>query len=158
MRPPGMKRLSSQLTFFYKYIFTSLWLILFLAVTGLIFISSDPEIKKLTDRSEFPVIVFVAFVAAALLLWCYVPIKKVELLDNGIRVSNFTDTVDIPMEQIKSVSASWLINPELIWIHLRSPSAFGTTIRFIGKYRLFAGWGRPPAARELDRRLNALGK
>ena len=99
-----------------------------------------------------------AVVVTALLLWCYVPIKKVEFLKDGIRVSNFIDTVDIPMEQIDSVTASRFINPELIFIRLRSPSVFGSTIRFIGKYRLFVGWGRPPAACELDRRLNALRK
>lgn len=158
MRQPGTRLLSSQLTFFYKFIFTSFWLVLFVATTILMFISSNPEIKELMHRSEFPVILIVVVVITALLLWCYVPIKKVELLEDRIRVTNFSDTAEIPLEHIESVSASRLMNPELIIIRLRSPSIFGSTIRFIGEYRPFGGWNRPPAARKLDRCLEKLGR
>jgi len=150
IHPPGARRLSSEMTFFYKFVFPVLWILLWAAILAALFIHAS---TVLLTAGEFAALIAVLLGATALFLWAYAPVVKVDLLDDAIRVSDFRRTAEIPLEDIESVSSSRLMNPELVWIRFRRVTEFGSKIRFIAAYRFFGGWNSPPAARKLKERL-----
>jgi hypothetical protein len=101
--------------------------------------------------------------ALAFLYWTYIlfeclQLKRVDLVGDVLRVSNFREEIEIPLPQIESVSASAFVTPELIWLHLRRPTMFGDTLVFAAPIRFLGGfWQRHPLAEELRHRISVAG-
>lgn len=135
--------ISSKATFFYKFVLPPLCLV-FIIFFGY------------SNLTSFPIrghrlMVIVAFtVGTVLICWVYPRLKKVELLADALQISNFSQTIVVPLRDIESVSGSIILNTELIWIRFREPTEFGAKIVFMGKYRLFGGFTRHPVVKELD--------
>ena len=83
--------------------------------------------------------------------WISIRLKKVTLEDDLLVISNFKTQVKIPLRDIERVSGSILMNPELVWLHLASPTEFGSKIVFMAKFRFFSGLTRHPVVEELER-------
>jgi hypothetical protein len=125
-----MRKLSSSLTFFEKFIFPIIPIVV--VIIGAYIIANSSE------KSLFEYL----FVFAWIIILIVHPIvwgtaKKVILSDSKLIISDYfkTDTVDI--SEVKSVSASYLIIPELIWIQFHNETLFGKNIKFIPPYRAF---------------------
>jgi hypothetical protein len=65
--------------------------------------------------------------------------KNVYLEDDGLRVSNYFKSIDIPLSNIKDINASswWGWQPQTIILRLYSPTEFGTKIIFVPRYLKF---------------------
>ena len=142
-----LRRISSLLTFPYKFGFPALFGVVILNM--LIW-------QKWTLSSSDGFILIVAFLMPIAFLsvtfWMFGPVKKVLLDEKNQRlyVSNFRKEISIPFSEIASVSEFIFSDPARITIRLRSPSEFGQKIVFLGTYR-FGGWlaGSHPIVEEL---------
>lgn len=114
-------RLSSRLTFLYKFIFPTLWILGFAGGTLAMLRSGEPMAAGFA----------VATLAGTLFLsvTCF-PLKSVIAAQDGIVVSNFVRQVKVPYDEIVSVNENKWLNTHDITISLRSNSAFGQKIRF----------------------------
>jgi hypothetical protein len=142
--------ISSKATFFYKFVFPLLWI----AFAGFIIFIVHSNLASFHTRGEAKTVRLIVIVALAVgtVLICrvYPRIKKVELLADALQISNYSQTIVVPLRDIESVSGSILMEPELIWIRFRDVTEFGAKIVFIGKYRFFRGFTRHPVVKELD--------
>ena len=148
-----MEELSSRLTFFYKFVFPTLWIGVFALVTLLMFVAPEASRSKEDVREIRWLFLAVTVVGAALFYWACMRIKRVFLDRRELVISNYRRTIRVPLRDVERVSASLLMSPELIWLHLRRPTELGSRIVFMPKQRFFGGWRRHPLARRLNELL-----
>jgi len=144
--------LSSQWTFFVKFIFGPLWIVLFaipatmLAVTpGAFDPPPPPEVRWI-----FPAI-WILFVAG--ILRFSVPLKRVEIRGGRLYVSNFIREWEILPRDIVSVRQRRWVNSRPIRVQLRHDvDGLGTGFTFIPRTRLrLRFWREDPQVDELRR-------
>jgi hypothetical protein len=96
------------------------------------------------------------FAASLVVLFAFViPLKRVRLIDDGLRVSNYRREVTIPFRDIARVRQNWLPTFRLITVDLRTDTPLGRRFIFMpaGAQR-FAFWR--PTYRQEDRLLGEL--
>lgn len=147
-----MEDLTSKLTFFYKFVFPTLWIGMFALGTLLMFIAPGSVETRGDIREVRWLFLGATAVGAAFFYWACMRIKRVSLANGEFVISNYRRTIRVPIRDVERVSSSILMSPELIWLHLRRPTEFGSRIVFMPKQRLLGGYTRHP----LSKRLNAL--
>ncbi len=149
-------RLSTPLTFFYKVVLPSLH-----AVIGvfLIAVSLGYEWKKPGGisgpmTSSARAFYVMAGLSCLCLIWRYARLKRVEMDDNSLYVSDYRTEIQIPLSEIVSVretSPYWFT----IVITFKSDSGFGQSIVFRPSHRFY--WsGFHPITRQLGELLDGL--
>jgi hypothetical protein len=142
--------LSSHWTWPYKFIGSAVWLAMLICLGVLISLGALNEtgiLRELLGPSAWPATAISAVVAVFVggKLW---ELKRVELRDGVLHVSNYVDSIAIPLRNISKVSGSLLVHPEFAWIELDRPTIFGTRIVFMPPGR-FLNWGRHPVVERL---------
>jgi hypothetical protein len=148
-----MRTLSSDWTFFFKFIFPLIWIGGFAGITLAMFIFpdsfhsagagslQDDRLKSLLGT----------ILGGSAIYWSCMRLKKVSLKDDILRISNFRREIEVPLRDIERVSGSILIHPELVWLHFRAPTGFGTKVIFMGKVRSGFGLTPHPVVEEIER-------
>ncbi len=139
-----MKTLSSSLTFFYKYVFITMWSGMFGLGTLAMLKSSDPSVPKY----QF----LIMWTIGTLFIYAITGrIKKVQTDGRKIIISNYMKSVEVDISQVLSVSGSVMIHPELVWFKLRQSTDLGQAIIFIPPLRFFPmGFTKHPMVVEIQ--------
>ena len=145
-----MRRLSSSWTWFYKFVFPPLWIGGFGFAAVLLL--QDPQAAHSTQDTGNPGLIFlVMLIAVSLLMYATcMRFKYVELDNSELVISNYRDTIRVPLRDIESVWASRMINPEIMSLRFRTPTQFGTRIIFMPPMRFQLGFTQHPLAKELE--------
>jgi len=143
-----MRVLSSGWTWFYKFIFPTIWIGGFGFGTLMMFLVPDSfsgdDVRVIRD--EFLTILVLG---SALIYWSCIRVKRVSIDSDSVLISNYREVIRVPLRDVERVSGSILMHPELIWLHFRRPTRFGSRIVFIPPMRWFA-LNRHPLVRELN--------
>lgn len=143
-----MENLSSELTFFYKFIFTTVWPGLFGLLTLASFVSDKPELQK--GRGVY----VVCWLIGSTLLWrTFVRIKQVHLEGTTLVISNFSQEVRVPTAQLAQVSKGRIFGIRMMTLGLSEATPFGRSICFM---RPVLWWRFSPD--DLDERLLRLAR
>ena len=144
------RQLSSQWTFFYKFVFPTCWI----AIMG---IGTLVDWIRLLVPGPLPGVAYaeLAFLAvwislAAWMIWRLGPLKRVTLCGDCLIVSNFRREESIPLQGIRSVEGSRFISPERVRLRLRYTSGFGDTIVFMPIARATLTLTNHPIVAELE--------
>jgi hypothetical protein len=152
--PITIRNLSSRLTFLYKLVFPVWWVGVFAVVTATMFIAPDSFTTTADTQmtiKEFRMVFLAATIAGAIgFYWLCMRLKKVTLTDDVLAISNFLTVIQVPLRDVERVSGSILLSPELVWLHFRVPTEFGSKVVFAGKMRLFCGFSVHPLVDELQ--------
>lgn len=140
-----MRNLSSDWTWFHKFVFPGLWISAFTIVTVGMFLQDDKNQAR--DGRWF--FLGMTIVGATFLYWSVIRLKKVSLDGDRLVVSNYRREIQVPLRDVEKVTGSVMMNPELIWVHFRHPTDFGTKILFMPPTRLWRGFSPHPMAAEL---------
>ena len=125
-------RLSSSFTFFWKFIFTALWLwIPLFSVAQVLWrlVLSQPFSL---GKNSFGLLFFIA--AAGFVWWMLAPLKTVRLDGDSLLVSNFLRKIRIPLSEVRHIDRPENSSHRRIFIWLRSPSEFGDVIVFMPSF------------------------
>jgi hypothetical protein len=98
-------------------------------------------------------------VGTAFILWLCGRLKRVQVDDEALYVSNYWSEARIPLTEVSHFTQSYMSRPPTVTIHLRSMSAVGQRIVFIPKFR-WVLFGTHPIIIELQElcdRANAKG-
>ncbi|WP_422362113.1 hypothetical protein [Reichenbachiella sp.] len=141
------KRLSTSMTFFWKYIFSSIWLggfgigtiaaIFTLGAEGLLFLIG---------------LIF----GYAMIYYGCLRAKNVHIDDNYLYVSNYRKNIQIPLDNIKNVSDNIMFSPRPIFIEFNNQTEFGKKIMFIGYTEMFLFCSTHPAVKEVKNRIKKI--
>ena len=140
--------LSSRWTWFYKFVFPTLWIGGFGLGTLMMFLAPD-SLSGDEFRDARWTFLAALLVGSGVIYWSGIRVKRVSLESDAFLISNYRDEIRVPLLDVERVSASMFCNPELIWLHLRRPTRFGSRVVFIAPARFFA-FGRHPLATELN--------
>jgi hypothetical protein len=116
------KVISSGMTVVFKIIFPVVWIGMFAFGTVALFQTGQPA------KWAF---LAVLVAGSAFLLWCCVPLKRIELDGRALRISNFVKTIVVDVGDINRISENTIINIHPVWLHFRSPTAFGNKVMFM---------------------------
>jgi len=144
-----MRTLSSEWTFFYKFVSPVLWTGLFAYIILVMFAATGSF--NFAGTFQFAILLVVTVLTCGWWFWISIRLKRVTLKDDLLLISNFQKQIEIPLSDIERVSGSILMNPELVWLHLTRPTEFGSKIVFMAKFRFFSGLTRHPVVEELER-------
>jgi hypothetical protein len=137
--------ISSRGTFFIKFIFPAMWII------GVGWGAASEFAGRGDGAPASRWGVLALWVAgSAFFLWFCVPLKRVRLDGNVLRVSNFRREIAAPRSQIASVAQNRWLTLRPITIRFRDDMPFGRRITFIppARFRRLA-WQEDPIVREL---------
>jgi len=143
------KTISSDLTFCDKYIFSSL-IIGAMAFLAMYFLINDP------DKCWFP---FFSLIFGGIFFYIYIiPLKRIQLQDKNLIISNYFKTVAIPISEIEKITENRLASHHPVCIHLKQKTIFGKKIIFMPQSRFTLNlFGSHPVVGEL-RKLVVLCK
>ncbi len=148
-----MEDLSSKLTFFYKFVFPTMWIGMFALGTLLMFVAPDSFEGDGDLREMRWLFLGATLVGTTFIYWACMRVKRVSLANREFVISNYRQTIRVPIRDVERVSSSVLMNPKLIWLHFRRPTEFGSRIVFMPKQRFFGGYTRHPLAKRLNELL-----
>jgi len=130
-----METVSSSLTFFYKFIFTSVWSGGFGLGTVVMFLIRKQEVMAI--RWQFAAVWAIG--TAFLLLTC-ARLKRVKLDGATLVISNYRHDTTVPVSEIADVRQNRLINVRPVTITFRKQTPFGSAVTFMPRvsFRLFS--------------------
>lgn len=141
------KLLSTQMTPFYKWVlpaFLGLLMLVFVILTVMLYRSGGFTVDWSMPFMIFAALAVIVFGVAIFTIWHFgVKLKRVEVDDYYLYVSDFTTTLRIPLTEIESVEEWKYFNPVPIWVHFRNETRFGKQIVFYAGYRLFSFGSHP---------------
>jgi hypothetical protein len=134
--------ISSSLTFFYKFVFPSIWIAGFGVGTITVL---------LVRPRDFPWPIFPVFwvFGSVAIYWSCCRLKKVSIDAGGLVISNYLREIHVPWRSISEATGSRVINPPHITITFDHDIGIGTSIIFIPGIRLLWPFQEHPAAQEL---------
>jgi hypothetical protein len=141
-------KLSSSVTFIYKFVFPAIWVVLagfltFVTVQGV-------RATSFPDTTTSLIIVVPWLLGAIFLLRFAAPILRVELRDGRLYASNYRREIEIQPSDIVLVTQNVWVNVRPITLHLRNDTPFGKRIRFVPPGRvIFAFWKEDPLVEKL---------
>jgi hypothetical protein len=136
-----MRQISSSLTFFEKYVFIIVWSSIF----------GVGAISMLISNHKDKWVFISAWVLGTIVIYFWTgKIKKVEFDGEKFIISNFLKKEVILASNVKSVSGTFFISPELVRIELKEESSFGKIISFIPRFR-FNIFNQHPVVDELKK-------
>ena len=138
------KRLSTSMTFFWKYIFSIIWLGGF---------GIGAIVAVLTLGTEGLPFLFMLIFGFVMIYYGSLRAKKVDIDDNFLYVSNFKKDIQIPLENIKNVSDNVMFSPRPVFIEFKNETEFGKKIMFIGYTEMFLFFSTHPAVKEIRKRI-----
>ena len=155
--------LSSRWTYFVKFIFGPLWIVL-LGTSALAAVIAPQEVFR-DARSEPPpglqwVVVTIWLIGSAGILRFTMPLKRVELRDGRLYVSNYRREWEIVPRDIVSVRQNRWVNARPIRVTLRHDvDGLGSSFTFVPPTRpmFFRFWREDPQVDELRRFAETIG-
>jgi hypothetical protein len=139
------RRISSIQTFFWKWVFPSIWIAGFGWGTFLSFVAA---LYGRGGRSSLGWMEwqFLALwlIGSAFLVWLCGRLKRVHVDNDALYVSNYWSVARIPLTEVSHFTQSVLIAPPTVAIHLRRPSAFGLRVVFSKRPAEHVGRSRWP--------------
>jgi hypothetical protein len=97
-----------------------------------------------------PPFVLAWIVGTSVIYWSCIRLKKVSLVGDSFVISNFRREIRVAARDVERVTGSVLWSPELVWLHVRTPTDFGRKIVFMPGVRLFGGFSQHPLVSELS--------
>jgi len=138
------KRLSTSMTFFWKFIFSGLWL-------GGFTIGS---IMAMTTLGFEGLVFLVGLVFGFLLLYyACLRAKVVHIDETTLYVSNFRKKIEVPIRDIKSVHENIMFSPRPIFVEFKKETEFGNGIMFIGTFEMILFFSTHPSVKEIKYRM-----
>jgi len=137
--------ISSSMSFFYKFIFTSLWIMGF--GMGTLSITSN----GINNESAIFIIAFT--IGTLFIYWGCMRVKKVSIDNQYLYISNYSKTIKVHRSNIKKITENVFVNTNPIWIHFKQTNEFGDYIVFIPKKRIFSFFTSHPIVKELRREI-----
>ena len=134
-----IKTVSNPSSYFLKFIFTPLWII----GVGVLVI-----LRVQTSLGDWFLPVF-WLVTSPMIYTIYGRIKKVEIDQNHLYISDFRQSIQVPWSSIASVVETKWLNFRPIWVRFNQPTQFGSEIVFIPYYERLIWGGSHPVAEDL---------
>jgi len=132
------KKISSDFTFVYKFIFPLMWLVFTVS-----FLDFENNLLK-----SF-LVWFVASLFTIPFWWLCIALKEVYIQDDFLVIQNFIKRSEIKISEIDEITENVNLNVHPIWIKFKKSTIFGQKIMFTPKIKII-GKKTHPIVSELN--------
>jgi len=144
--------ISSSLTFFYKWIFSCVWIALF----GVGIISMLLARNHFHDRlgslppSEIRWQFLAFWIIGSLFIWWFcIRLKRIRLDDKTLYISNYFKEIRVPLENVAGVSENRWINTHLVTLVFKNKTQYGISVVFMPTVRWISFFSSHPVVSEI---------
>jgi hypothetical protein len=137
--------LSSPQTFAMKFVFPTIWVGVFAAVTITSFLSSDSPFAAATKWRLMLTII----ISGIFIWWTCMRLKRVRMDSQFLYISNFATELVVPLRDVVEVTENVWTNIHPVTIKFRSETVFGSQVVFMPPQRWFAFWSSHPVVAEI---------
>jgi hypothetical protein len=127
---------SNRVSFFLKFIFTTLWII----GVGI------AAVMRYSRSQDDWILLLIWLITAPIVYFMYGRIKKVEADASFLYISDFRHAVQVPQTQVADIIEKKWFNYHPVWIRFKEPTPFGKEIVFIPYNEMMSPKDTPPAA------------
>ena len=138
------KRLSTSLTFFWKFVIPSV----FFSFFGISFL------MMVTKISVGMIFLVIPFLFCLLIYFQLGKLKRVHIDDDFLYVNNFRQSIKIPLKEISGIYENIFFDPRIITVEFKNETEFGRSIKFAAYTRLFLFFTSHPVINEIKSRKN----
>lgn len=132
-----MQRVSTNLTLFFKFFIPVFWLVFFGAFT-IAALLLDYEYVGSISAATFRIGTVLFFVSGAVLFaFTLMRLKRVEMDENFVFVTNYFKSVRYPYHNIEKIEESSFLFLKVVSIHLKTPGSFGRRVVFLASLKLY---------------------
>mgnify|MGYP006284167867 CR=1 FL=1 len=126
-----MERVSTNLTLFYKFFIPVFWLVFMGSITGASLIYSFDYIGNMPANTFRLIMIFVFLSGALSLYLTLLPLKRVEMSEDFVYVTNYFKNFRYPYHNVESIQVSTFLFFKVASLRLREAGSFGKNILFI---------------------------
>lgn len=145
-----IRPISSLMTFFYKFIFSSLWIAGFGMGTVSLWLGKMRDKFGNQPPANDQWLFLVMWITGSLFIyWGCVRLKRVRLDDKTLYISNYLEEIRVPLENVASVSENRWINIHPVTFTFKNETRFGSSVVFMPRVRLFSFFSSHPIVSEI---------
>ena len=133
-----------------KFVLPAIWLPFFATATILLFSGRLSFDQPPAGEMKWTFLA-VTLAGAASLYWFCMRLKRVEMDDNALYVSNYLCETSIPLADIDEVTENRWVNIRPVTVTFRCDTDFGSRIVFMPTTRWWRFWREHPVVDELRR-------
>ena len=129
-----IRTISSRLTFFYKYIFSAVWITGFGSGTASMFLSGTHFRDKagIPQPPEMRWQFLMAWIVGSLFIWWGCSrLKRVRLDDKALYISNYLEEIEVPLQEVSDISENRWINIHPVTLTFKNRTQFGSSAVFM---------------------------
>lgn len=126
-----MERISSNLTLVYKIVLPIFWIVFMGGTTVAILVSKFAGIGNTSPWTVRAVMLFVFLSGVAFLALTLMRLKRVEVGQEGVYVTNYFKNVRYPFSEVDGITVTSLLIFSVATLHLKGKGSFGKSITFI---------------------------
>lgn len=132
-----MERVSTNLTLFYKFFIPVFWLVFVGSITVAALIYSFDYIGNMPAGTFRLIMVFIFLSGALSLYLTLLRLKRVELSEDFVYVTNYFKSFRYPYHNVESIQVSRFLFFQVATVRLREAGSFGKSILFIPSSQRF---------------------
>ncbi len=147
-----MQRVSTSATILLKFFIPTFWMVFFGALAIALLISDQGLYGRISVNAlRIGIIVFFLLGVAAL-YWSVMRLKRVEMDDQFVYVTNYFKTFRYPYHNVEKMTESDYLFFRSIHIHLKKAGQFGKKITFVVSQKLLNDFlkNHPEVAKQLS--------
>ena len=126
-----MARVSTNLTLFYKFFIPVFWLVFMGSITAASLIYSFDYVGNIPALTFRLIMVFIFISGAVSLYLTLLPLKRVEMGEDFVYVTNYFKSFRYPYHNVESIQVSTFLFLRVASLRLREAGSFGKNILFI---------------------------
>ncbi|MEL7021970.1 MAG: hypothetical protein AAGK47_10190 [Bacteroidota bacterium] len=132
-----MQRVSTNLTLAYKFFFPIIWITFFGCITLFCWLTDVGYVGNI-PMSTFRIVMLASWGGGVILFYlAFLQLKRVEMDDTHVYVSNYFKTVRYPYEDVDKITSNNFLLFKSANIYLKGKGMFGKKIVFVPSKRLF---------------------
>lgn len=133
-----------------KFVLPAMWLAGFITATALLFAES-PAFDPAPPPEMKWMFLTILVAGGTSLYWFCMRLKRVEMDDDALYVSNYLHEASIPLAEIDEVTENRWVNIRPVTVTLRTDTDFGDRVVFMPTTRWWGFWRGHPVVEELRR-------
>ena len=145
------RTISSSMTFFFKFVFSTVWILGF----GLPIIIGVIQGMAIIGYIPLGILLIIGMI---FIYWGCIRLKNVDIDNENVYISNFYKEIIVPFKRINKIYENKWVSTQPVWIYFKESTEFGAAIMFMPKVFVAIPFCSHPIVKELRTLISNMGQ